>query len=101
MHCLVKTDKGRDDLIIEATTRTAYRSGDWLLIPPYKGPAKNELVNIELGNSDEYQLYNLREDISQMNNLAKINADELQELIAEFEKQKGKENLETKPLELK
>jgi arylsulfatase A-like enzyme len=98
---LGKTDKGRDDLIIEATTRTAYRSGDWLLIPPYKGPAKNELVNIELGNSDEYQLYNLREDISQMNNLAKINADELQELIAEFEKQKGKENLETKPLELK
>ena len=45
------SEKGREELIIEATTRTALRKGDWVLIPPYKGAAVNKLVDIELGNS--------------------------------------------------
>ena len=48
---LGKSNEGRDHLILEATSRTALRKGDWAMIPPYKGPAKNEMVNIELGNS--------------------------------------------------
>lgn len=85
------SDKGREDLVLEATTRTAYRKGDWVLIPPYKGPAVNTQVNIELGNSDEYQLYNLSADIGQQENLAASNPDKLQEMITDFEKIRGKQ----------
>ena len=35
------------------------------MIPPHKGPAIHYNVNIELGNSVDYQLYNLKEDPSQ------------------------------------
>ena len=39
------------------------------MIPPYNLPATNPRVNIELGNSKEYLLFNLDEDISQLNDL--------------------------------
>ena len=48
--------KGRDELIIEASTRTAFRKGDWVMIPPYKGPEVSKNVNIELGNSLNFML---------------------------------------------
>ena len=82
---------GREELIIEATTRTAMRKGDWIMIPPYKGPAINESVNIELGNSKDYQLYNLKDDLSQQNNLAKSQPEKLKELINIFEEKRGKD----------
>ena len=65
-----KSDQGRDELVIEATSRTAFKKGDWVMIPPYKGPAVNEKVQIELGNDSDFQLYNLTQDIGQQNNLA-------------------------------
>ena len=80
---------GRDDLIIEASRRTAYRNGDWVMIPPHKGPAIHYNVNIELGNSVNYQLYNLKEDPSQKNNLAESNPEKLQEMIESFKKIKS------------
>ena len=63
-----QSDQGRNSLIIEATTRTAYKQGDWVMIPPYGGPEVLEQVNIEIGNSSNYQLYNLKDDKSQQNN---------------------------------
>ncbi len=97
---LGKSTKGRDELIIEATTRTALRQGDWILIPPYKGQAVNKLVNIELANSKEYQLYNLKEDRGQQNNLAISNPKKLEELIAVYKETRGSENVETEQFEL-
>ena len=67
---LGKTNEGRKDLILEATPRTAYRQGDWVLIPPHPGPKMFFTKGIESGNGAEYQLYNLAEDASQKNNLA-------------------------------
>lgn len=96
-----KSIQGRDELIIEATTRTALRKGDWALIPPYKGPAVNKQVNIELGNSDEFLLYNLKDDIGQQENLAQSNPEKLQEMIETFQKIRGKEFNEIEQLELK
>ena len=81
---LGKADAGRDALIIEAKTKTALRKGDWVMIPPNDGKAINTKVNIELGNSKEYQLYNLRQDIAQQNNLAQRNPDKLQEMIDSY-----------------
>ena len=98
---LGESNKGRESVILEAISRTALRQGDWVMIPPYKGPAKNKSVNIELGNSKEYQLYNLKDDIGQKNNLAEMNIEKLQEMIVQFESIRGKENHKTQQLELK
>lgn len=96
-----KSKNGREELILEATTRTAMRKGDWVLIPPYKGPAINKWVKIELGNSMDYQLYNLKEDIGQQNNLAESNKIKLDEMIASFEKIRGTDYGKIENLELK
>jgi arylsulfatase A-like enzyme len=71
------------------------------MIPPYKGAAINKMVNIELGNSNEYQLYNLREDIRQQENLAASEPEKLQEMIEAFEQARGIEFQQVQPLELK
>ena len=80
---------GRENLIIEATGKTALRHGDWLMIPPYKGKNFREKVGIEVGNLPEFQLYNLKEDAGQQNNLAKSNPEKLEELLQIFESLRG------------
>jgi len=95
------SDQGRETLILEATSRTALRAGDWAMVPPYKGKKVNTKVNIELGNDDEFQLYNLREDLAQQNNLASSQPEKLQELLALFEDIRGKDYSKVKKLELK
>lgn len=79
-----KSKDGRDKLVMEATSRTAFRKGDWAMIPPYKGAVRNVLVDIELGNDSVYQLYNLKEDIGQQKNLAHSNPEKLEEMIQEY-----------------
>jgi arylsulfatase A-like enzyme len=98
---LGKSDVGRSELVLEATSRTAFRQGEWVMIPPYGGPAIAEHVNIELGNAKEYQLYNLTNDIGQQHNLADTNMDKLSEMIGAFEKIRGKDNNFIELLELK
>lgn len=98
---LGKSKNGREILITEATSRTALRMDNWSMIPPYKGPAKNEMVNIELGNSPDFQLYNLSEDIGQQNNLTKENPEKLKEMIEIFQNKRGVNFDNIKQLELK
>ncbi|WP_303317275.1 arylsulfatase [Flavivirga abyssicola] len=86
-----KSNKGRKSLIIEATGKTALRHGNWLMIPPYKGRNFREKVGIEVGNMPEFQLYNLKEDLGQQNNLAKSNPEKLTEMIKIFEELRGKD----------
>ena len=87
---LGKSNQGRENLIIEATSRTAYRQGDWVMIPPYNGPKVIVNKGIETGNLDQFQLYNLKEDPHQDQNLAKSNSDKLNEMIQNFETIRGK-----------
>ncbi len=96
-----KSESGRESLIIEATTRTALRKGNWLLIPAYKGKALNKQVNIEVGNSPVPLLYNLKEDIAQQHNLASENPDKLKELMDAFIELRGADYTKTQKLELK
>ncbi|WP_299556859.1 arylsulfatase [Seonamhaeicola sp.] len=98
---LGKSDKGREDLIIEATSRTALRSGDWLYIPSYKGPAVNTQVNIELGNSDVPLLYNLKDDLSQTTSLYESNPEKAKEMHEKFVSLRGEGFNKTQKLELK
>ena len=95
------SDKGRESVVIEATTRTAFREGDWVMIPPYKGLVVEKQVNIELGNSKDYLLYNLKGDKGQQNNLAASNPKKLKEMIANFEALRGKDYNNIENLELK
>lgn len=82
---------GRDQLILEARGRTAFRKGSWAMIPPYPGVALNKWTNIELGNHPEFQLYNLDEDLGQQNNLAEEKPDKLKEMVQGFEEIRGHE----------
>lgn len=67
---LGKEDKGRNELVLEANGKMAYREGDWVMIPPYIGPERN-LTGNELGNLPEGGLYNLKTDIGQEINLVR------------------------------
>jgi len=96
-----KSQVGREELVLEATSRTALQKGHWIMIPPYKGPAKNNQVNIELGNSPDFQLYNLETDLGQQKNLAEENPKKLKEMVKTFEKIRGKEFGNIEQLELK
>ncbi len=98
---LGESSQGREELILEATTRTAFRKGDWAMIPPFEGPAVAKQVNIELGNSETYQLYNLKDDIGQSTNLAETHPEKLREMIASFEAIRGKGYNKTEKIELK
>jgi hypothetical protein len=71
------------------------------MIPPYPGDAILEEVNIELGNSEEYQLYNLKNDIGQKYNLAKSQPKLLNQMIKSFELIRGKGYNNVEKLELK
>lgn len=98
---LGKESKGREELILEATGRTALRKGDWLFIPPYEGPPVAEEVQIELGNSPEFQLYHLSEDVGEQNNLAAREPEKLKEMIDAFARIRGETSPEAEKLELK
>ncbi|WP_111671714.1 sulfatase family protein [Algoriphagus litoralis] len=89
---LGKSTKGRESFILEATSRTALRAGDWAMIPPYKGPAVQNQVNIELGNAADYQLYNLKADPGQQNNLAASNPEKLEEMKKIYQEIRGGES---------
>lgn len=97
---LGKNQKGREAVILEATSRTVLRAGDWAMIPSYPGPAVQNQVNIELGNSSEYQLYNLKDDPGQLNNLAKSNPEKLEEMKKKYLEIRG-DNSKVEQVELK
>ncbi|SDA61285.1 Arylsulfatase A [Algoriphagus alkaliphilus] len=89
---LGKSQQGRESFVLEATTRTALRSGDWAMIPPYPGPAVQNQVNIELGNSTDYQLFNLKDDPRQQTNLATSNPEKLEEMKKKYLEIRGDNN---------
>ena len=69
----------RKDLVIEAKSKVAFRTGPWVMIPPYKGKKTNATGN-ELGNLKEYALFNIVEDPAQVNNVAAQNPEVLEDL---------------------
>ena len=88
---LGKSKKGRENIVLEANSKTAFRTGDWAMIPPYKGAKMSWNSFVETGLLEEFQLYNLKEDPSQKNNLATKNPEKLKELLMKFEEIRGKE----------
>ena len=76
--------QGRIEFVLEATSRTAFRQNNWVMIPPYKGSPFNESVNIEVGNSKKYLLFNLDTDTSQEYDLSDEYPEKLKEMIKRY-----------------
>ncbi len=68
---LGQSKKGREMNIEQDNGRalTLVKNG-WKYIPPHQGPALNKAVNIETGYSKEPQLYHLRKDPEERQNVA-------------------------------
>ena len=67
-----------------------FSDGEWKYIAPSNGAAYAKLTNIELGNSKEEQLYNLKQDIGEKKNLAAEHPEIVAKLKAILEKEKAK-----------
>lgn len=79
----------RPDLVLEAQGKLALRKGDYVMIPPYRGPQTN-LTGNELGNLPDFGLFNLKEDPAQLNNLAATDTVRLNDMKKTFfERTKG------------
>lgn len=76
---LGKSQRGRELLIKQGGALTVTK-GNWKYISPQKGAAVTKLTNIETGNSSEDQLYNLKEDLEERNNLAEKYPEKVNEL---------------------
>jgi arylsulfatase A len=56
--------------LVEEGGALALLKGDWKYIEPHKRLKVFKLVNIASGYEEEPQLYNLKNDVSEKNNLA-------------------------------
>ena len=71
LNTLLGAKIGREYVVEQSLNNTlGIIKGNWKYIEPSKGPKMNLLTNIELGNNPKPQLYNLKEDIGEKNNLA-------------------------------
>ena len=90
--------KGRTEFVLEATSRTAFRQNNWVMIPPYKGSPFNESVNIEVGNSKKHLLFNLDIDVSQEYDLSNEYPEKLDDMIKRYQEITGDDLGEVKEL---
>lgn len=80
------TQSARKDFVIEATSRLAYRAGDWVYIPPHKGAKVARLTGIETGNDPAPALYRIDGKDPQQENLAERFPEKLKEMRIAFER---------------
>lgn len=89
IHALLgQSKKGRTNLVQQGAT-LALVNNDWKYIVPNKGPKVNTNTRIELGNDPQPQLYNLKKDKSERNNVASQYPDVVKEMATLLEKIKG------------
>ena len=90
---LGKSDKGRTVLVEQGGNvlgkggTLAIIKDNWKFIPANEGVPFDKLVAIETGNSSDAQLYNLNDDLSEKNNLAKKYPEKVVELAKLLEKE--------------
>jgi len=88
---LGKDNVGRNNMIVQGTKNSfAYHQDGWVYLPPHKGRGYATFVGNESGFSKKEQLYHLRKDIHQDNNLAAKYPEKVAMMKAELEKIKAK-----------
>lgn len=85
---LGKSKKGRSSYVEDGSSM-AYIQGDWKYIVPKAGPKLMEAVNIETGLDTAPQLFNLKNDPAEKNNMAAANAALVQRMAAALEQVKS------------
>ncbi|MVN20487.1 sulfatase family protein [Mucilaginibacter arboris] len=83
-----KTQQGRKVLVQQGGALSVVKD-NWKYIEPSKGAAVNPLTQIETGSAPGPQLYNLKDDIGEKNNLAAKYPDKVKELAALLAKIQG------------
>ncbi|RXK62436.1 arylsulfatase [Lacibacter luteus] len=78
---LGKTKDGRS-VYVEQGGALSIIVGDWKYISPAKGPAVYKLTEIESGNLETAQLYNLKNDLGEKLNLARQYPEKVKEMEA-------------------
>jgi arylsulfatase A-like enzyme len=86
---LGKSKKGRD-YVVEQAGALSIATGDWKYIAPSNGPVYGKETNTEYGNSKEIQLYRIKEDRGEKNNIAPKHPEKVAELNAYLESEKAK-----------
>lgn len=79
------------DYIIESSGSLSISNGTWKYILPVEGEAYDQLTNTELGNSEGEQLYNLKKDVGEKENLAAKHLDKVKEMKALLQKEISQE----------
>ena len=77
--------EGRAVLVKQGFQPNALLEGDWKYIAPSNGSERSQLTNIDLGNRPYPQLFNLRVDIGESNNLADKYPDKVLKMAALLE----------------
>jgi len=89
---LGKSKTGREWLVEHSSNgRLSVIKGDWKFIEPGPGPKINVNTNIETGNDTVPQLYNLKSDLGERNNVATENPAIVKELTELLRKIKDNE----------
>jgi arylsulfatase A-like enzyme len=81
---LGKSKQGRPH-VVEYATALSLIAGDWKVIQAHAGPKRN-VPGIETGNDPQPQLFNLKDDIGERNNVAAEHPEKVKELLAELER---------------
>lgn len=91
LPALLGEDKEGRDYIVEVAQTFSVSDGEWKYIAPSKRTPYYAITRTETGNSKEEQLYNLREDLGEKNNLATKHPEivEAMKELLEQEKVKG------------
>ena len=87
---LGKDKKGRD-FVVEQNLQNnlSITDGTWKFISPGKGPFFNKNAKVEMGNMQEDQLYNLKKDIGEKDNIATKNPKQVERLKKQLDKIKS------------
>jgi arylsulfatase A-like enzyme len=81
---LGESREGRDHLVEQARA-LALREGRWKFLPPAPGARVNRNVNIETGNDEAPQLYDLGSDLGEQQNIAAAHPDRAEAMLQRLE----------------
>lgn len=87
---LGRSAKGRSSVVLQGAALSLIQ-GNFKYITPSKGKKLMELVNIESGNDESAQLYDLGKDVGEKNNIAALYPEKVKEMAAELQRLQGVE----------